>query len=158
MSVTGFEVELFTISAAPNVLDKNITLETGVKVTAHPTQACSILNPSLIVDNVNSVLGKNYLYIAAFGRFYFIDEPIITTGQRVILPCTVDALYSFKDSIRACSGVCLRSESLGMSYFPDAKYPLQTNKRYIELKNYDTPFTYNPSYPYVLTTIGGDAQ
>lgn len=156
MSETGFLVELFTITAAPNTLDKHITIGSGVTVRAHPTQACSILNPSLIVDNANSVTGKNYLYIAAFGRFYFIDEPIITTGQRVILPCTVDPLYSFCESIKACRGVCLRSESLGKSYFPDNKYPIQTNKRYIELKNYDTPFTYNPSYPYVLTTIGGD--
>lgn len=150
-------VDFYTISDANNVVVK--TLPESSKYTATNVD---IFKPS-VIDTPRLVLGafanmtdKNYCYIAKFNRYYFINSITVTSAQRVVMDLTIDVLYTYADDIKKCIGLCLRTET-APTYIPDNKFPMLTNKRQIVLDNFEsTPFTLSPSYPYILTTIGGD--
>lgn len=146
-------ITLYNVSESPNCLTK--TLSSGVQRTAAPVEPCDFLTPTFIIDSAN----KGYNYCVAgepLNRAYFINNTSLLTGQRAVISCTVDVLGTYAADIKKCVGLCLRTET-APTYIPDNKFPMLTNKRQIVLDNFDsTPFTLNPSYPYILTTIGGD--
>ena len=151
-------IDTYKITDPPNKLYKTTPESTKITLTnVDPLTPCDVLNPSLICVYTSGLAAQNYAKIAAFGnRYYFIDNVSLLDGQRAILKLSVDPLMTYADDIVKCTGVCLRTEQ-GATYIPDNKFPILTNKRQIVLDNFDsTPFTRSPSYPYILTTIGGD--
>lgn len=146
-------ITLYNVSESPNCLTK--TLSSGVQRTAVPVEPCDFLTPTFIIDSAN----KGYNYCVAgepLNRSYFINNTSLLTGQRAAISCSVDVLGTYAADIKNCVGLCLRTET-APTYIPDSKFPMLTNKRQIVLDNFEsTPFTLNPSYPYILTTIGGD--
>lgn len=150
-------VDFYTIKDANNVVNKDLPAS-----SKHTVNNVDIFKPS-VIDSPRLVLGaftdmtdKNYCYIDKFKRYYFINSITVTSAQRVIMDLTCDVLYTYKDDILKCKGTCLRSESTGKTIIQDNKYPINTLDRYVTLDNFpDTPFTRTPTFPYVLTTIGG---
>ena len=75
-----------------------------------------------------------------------------------MLALSVDVLATYAAEIVECVGTAIRSESAGINKISDSKYPVNTCRYVLDVVNYSrTPFTRNPSSPYILTTIGGDA-
>lgn len=147
----------YNISDAPNVVNK--TLGTGTNVeNVHPVENCDMLNPSFILNNSTAASTYNYVYVSAFGRYYFITGRQLLRGNRVIITCAVDVLYTYASSIKACTGTVLRSESIGApSMIPDSKLPIQSNNLMVDADNFGaTPFSpILATHPFILTTIGG---
>ena len=153
-------IDTYKITDAPNVVNKDLNTDTKITLNnVKPIEPCNLLTPSIVCDYTSNLSLQNYVFISAFGnRYYFITDVSVLSGNRCIINMSVDVLTTWSTGIKNSVGVCLRTET-GPTYIPDNKYPLITTKRYIELDNYpDTPFSLNPSYPYVLTTIGGDTQ
>ena len=150
-------VDFYTISDANNVVNK--TLDDQTKTTVQNVdifKPSSVESPSLVLHNFTGVSNKNYVYIDKFSRYYFITGITFTSAERVIINLSVDVLYTYASQIKSCKATAIRNENIGKNYITDSKYPVNTLDRYVTLDNFpDTPFTRNPTFPYILTTIGG---
>lgn len=108
-----------------------------VNSTAQPGAGVSSVDLSCLVKSPSSVmsptielqtnpLAYNYAYIAAFNRYYFIDDIVFNSGLWICrLSC--DVLASFKDEIRTQSMYVLRSASNYDGTLLDTLYPSSTD-------------------------------
>lgn len=151
-------VNFYTITDAANVVSKTLSSDTLQAIQNVDIYKPSSLDaPRLILGAFTNMMAKNYCYIEKFGRYYFITNITVTSAQRVIMDLQVDVLFTYAASIKECIGTAIRSESAGINKISDSKYPVNTCRYVLDVINYSrTPFTRNPSSPYILTTIGGD--
>lgn len=65
--------------------------------------------PSIIVEkSFSDVALVNYVHIAEFNRFYYVNEAIALTANTTLLVLTSDVLNSFWDSVKNTSGYIAR--------------------------------------------------
>lgn len=69
----------------------------------------SVLNPVFIVP-ASEVYTYNYAYVPLLHRYYYITDIIALPNNMLEIHMQVDALQSFKTEIKACKGICMRSE------------------------------------------------
>lgn len=96
-------IKFYNITEDRRVVEKTlIDSGTGANLTATLTgkikDDCSVMDPVLEVSYNSDILSSNYLYIPAFGRYYFINN-ITTSTQRLIISAHVDVLKSFSADI-----------------------------------------------------------
>ena len=137
-------------------LDKSFTA-LGNAVTANATQNCSIIHPVWLLAYSANYETATHVSCSEFGRTYFINDIVMSTGGKCFVYATVDVLTTYASNIKACSGTVIRSESVGApTMIPDGKLPIFTNERIIDCDNFpSTPFSRTVVNPYILTTIGG---
>lgn len=146
------QIKLYKTTDGNSVLEKTLTAEKTIS-NVDIVEPCNVLAPAFILRYDSDVINYNYCY--AFGKYYFIAPPQVLTGGRCVISCAVDVLKTYAKDIKACKGVCIRSESIGKTFIVDNKYPIDETKKYVELVNFpDTPFTSIPTNPFILTTIG----
>lgn len=120
-------VVLLSTADDPRVVSKQVTAIASA--TAKPSENCSIINPRLILNYTGSLTNVNYMYIADFARYYFVDSIILSTGSQIVISGSIDVLKSFDTQIRSCSAAVIRSESVGKpTIIPDSKLPIEPNK------------------------------
>ena len=68
-------------------------------LTGHLKDDCSILDPVIEVAYNADILTSNYMYIPAFGRYYFINN-ITTSTQRLYISAHVDVLMTYSTDIK----------------------------------------------------------
>lgn len=90
----------------------------------------SMINPTLIIQTVTagSAPAWNYVYIAAFSRYYFITNWNWQNGVWSC-DCVVDVLASFKTEIGNMSEYVLRSSSTHNGQIVDMQYPTTAETR-----------------------------
>lgn len=123
-------------------------------------EGTSIKNPTLIFSggaNNYVELSKNYAYIPAFNRYYFIEDKIIETGGRVEIPMKCDVLTTYATEIKNSTQLILRQENIGLNDIPDTQHPIApyTNTRVIDFET--TPFFNgldNTTECFLLTVAG----
>lgn len=101
---------------------------TGTGLTCMLKEGSSIINPVLIFERANVGHSYNYVYIADFGRYYFVDD-IVYDGARIFYYCSVDVLASYKSTIGGASAYVLRSAYTYNEYVIDQFYPATTHIR-----------------------------
>lgn len=107
-------------------LSKNTTqLES---VSAIIKDDCDILNPTLEVVSFSGLAAANYMYIAEWNRYYFIDRITVSRGQRALISGHVDVLSTYKNTILNCSAVVSRQQSKGNYYLNDPVYKTRQYK------------------------------
>lgn len=104
-----FDVVLMTNSSPRNYLDKS--LSTVATVTGVLRDESNIVNPSILVEMSTTPANVNYLYVAEFGRYYFVNDITSVRNGLWRFDCTSDPLTSFKSQIRGCTGIIKRAES-----------------------------------------------
>lgn len=121
-------VTLMTTTDDPLVVTK--TTSTVATVTAKPYDNCSIGSPRIIINHSASLEAVNYMYIADWGRYYFVEPPVVIPGGEILISGNVDVLMSFDAAIRSCPATVIRSESVGApTMIPDSKLPINPNKK-----------------------------
>ena len=151
-------ITLYSISCAPNKLDKSSDLGTGTVIdNVKPTSDCDMLAPTLELNWTSGISAYNYAYIDTFGRYYFITDISARTAQRCLMSLSVDALGTYASSIKECYGTAIRSESEGKTFIPDSKYTVDKVEKSVDMLNFSTPFSANSVAGYIITTIGGNA-
>lgn len=112
---------------------KNSTLQPTLtkSVNCILKDGCSILDPVLIFERANITHTYNYVYIADFGRYYFVTD-IQYINAQIVYYCQVDPLASFKTEIGASSHYVLRSASDSDGSITDNIYPVKSTQTYIE--------------------------
>lgn len=149
------QIKFYKMSDDKRVIDK--TLGTAkTKSSCQLIEPSSITNPSFTIAIDTTLYNYNYVYIAYFGRYYYIDDITVLDGARMMVTCSVDVLKSFATQIKNCTVNSRRNEKNYDMYLPDDR-PVES--RYIKYsKKFGTSFSdFTPSY--VLITVGnGDVD
>lgn len=87
---------------------------------------CNIKDPSLIIESAD-FLDYNYMYIPAFGRFYFLDAPTVVREGLYLISGHVDVLQTAWDEIKGLKPVIKRQEHLYNMYMRDDRLEAQAD-------------------------------
>lgn len=127
----------------------NKTLTTIKSISAKPVDPTTILTPRVIIDYDSTVIAANYAYISDFGRYYYITDISIATGNRMTISMTVDVLKTYAAEIAECEVVVSRSEAAGSpTAIPDTSLPIDPNKK--EMLTAKSEFTTNAGNVYLV--------
>lgn len=127
----------------------------GTSINVTPKNPCDVLAPVFILTWNNSFVNANYLYCPDFGRYYFVDDIVILTGQRAEIHCSVDVLMSYRDQILNLNVNVQRNAAERNKLIYDANYPEEILSTVSVLKFDSAPFGVDGGYNTVLTVIGG---
>lgn len=143
-------IEFYVNQSEKNRLDK--TLVSAFNLNGELKEDCSIIDPVIkIVSDVSTMASVNYLYIASFGRYYFINNVISINNEICEVHAHVDVLSTYKDEIRAQRAVVSRQEKKWNLYLNDGVFKTYQNP-YIITKAFSSGFT---SQHFVLSIAGG---
>lgn len=143
-------IEFYVNQSEKNRLDK--TLVSAFNLNGELKEDCSIIDPVIkIVSDVSTMASVNYLYIASFGRYYFINNVISINNDICEVHAHVDVLSTYKDEIRAQRAIVSRQEKKWNLYLNDGVFKTYQNP-YIITKAFSSGFT---SQHFVLSIAGG---
>lgn len=111
------KVKFYNTSDDPLTLNK--TLLDEIEKDCKPYEGCTLLHPSVILAYDETVANRNYAYIEEWGRYYFVGNPQVAPGSRIIIPMDVDPLMSWADGIRSAPIIAERSANKYNSYIAD---------------------------------------
>lgn len=153
--VTTFDINLYQSSAEVNRVDKTNYL-TGVgTLSGVLREECSIIAPSITFKQT-TVPSFNYVYIAAFGRYYYVTG--ITSVSKDIwrMSLSCDVLMTWKDDIRALTAIIARQENSFNPLLLDSELPAQANQN-ITVAEFPAGGFITASesaYPFILIVVG----
>ena len=149
-------ITLYKMTQDKKVVNKVLnSADTIASLTASFKDESTITDPVIEVAYGSDYLQANYMYISDFGRYYFIQQTIVSE-QRVIYVCHVDVLKSYASQIENMHALISRSEQ---------NYNMYLNDKYFKVLNYknDEVFRFpedsrhkftNKFYSYVLVVAG----
>lgn len=165
------QISFYKTSDDPKTLLKTFekigTGEATLSVPVNNTNnTISLLHPTFIVASNSLYFTATHIYVSDMGnRYYYIGDPVLLTGGKIEIPCSVDALATYAAQIMQRPCTVIRYSHKGgkiatPTYIPDSKYPLDTTRYNVTAQNFSyTPFLtgaaalINPCY--ILTTMGG---
>ena len=113
-----FNIVLYNFNKRPNSLKKPTAQTHGQTIQCVMKSVSSVITPIIEISDpklTNSIPLYNYAYIAAFNRYYFIEDVRFDIGVWTLwLRC--DVLATYQDDILNSRQYVLRSAS---SYNPD---------------------------------------
>lgn len=143
------------------------TLTTGISATAELYDPTSLINPRLRVGYNANLLGYNYMYIAQFGRYYFITNVTTDSGGALIIEGAVDVLQTYKTEIAGLSAIVVRgarknqSGSARSTWIEDPRLPIQSGRAVKAILFENTDLNIDTatmtSNNFVLNVAGGGA-
>lgn len=129
------------------------TLTAGTDFSCKLKDDTSILKPVLIISSLSSLASFNYMYIADFGRYYFIDD-IKSINQGIWeVSGHVDVLETYATAIKANSAVIKRQQSLFNLYLNDPDF-MTYNYDIISTRKFRGSGGFNKTLNYVLVING----
>lgn len=144
------QIILYKNTAPLNKLSR--VLGSPLTIGGHLKEPCDVLNPIIEVNYNASLLTYNYVFIADFGRYYFINDSSID-GNKLILKMHVDVLYTYRNIIQASQCIANRSSS---HYNPDVHDDLCTFENGWDYYSGVLPYEFKASNgDYILTVAGG---
>ena len=146
-----FDVVLMTNSSPRNYLDKSVA--TIATVSGVLREGSDMVNPTIEIEYASSPDMVNYVHIAEFGRYYYVNDITSTRNGLWSFSCSSDPLMSFRSQIRGCTGILRRAESNQATnmMLDDGSFRVFANPHIIT-KNFPSGFS-SPSY--VLAIAGG---
>lgn len=156
------QIILYQTKSETNKINKVLTSPLNLNVV-RLLDDTSVTEPVIDVRNsIGNLSIKNYAYIQALQRYYFITSYEILSNDIVRLHLSVDVLMSFKNDINNLSVIAERSSNKGNVYLNDEQYPtlVQQNRTVYRLSNglfYPHLLSGGESRNYVLTLINKGA-
>lgn len=147
------DITLYNFSGDRRTLNKYLTSVATVAIL-QITDETTILKPSILI--ATRAFDFNYVYIAAFGRYYYVDNIDLMPGNRIRVNCSVDVLMSHRAAINASIVMPERvsaGRSLDDDLLPDHAVPFKdaAEVKIFKHNNGTTPFNSNS---YVLSICG----
>lgn len=121
-------ITLMTTADDPRKVNKT-TYTIAADISCKPAAPFSLLSPRILIDYSAAYLACNYVYIPELSRYYFA-ELSLQTGKELLVSCKIDVLNSF--NLSGVKLMCVRSQSAGVNYVPDAKLPVDPNRTYVQ--------------------------
>lgn len=146
----SFPIDLYTNASPENFITKTIT-QLGTQLTGDLREGTSIVRPGIKIEAAAIPAAANYMYIADFGRYYFIDDIETAEHGLYIIKARVDVLMSYATAIKACSGIVHRSEDSYNVMLDDGSFRAYADPE-IRRINFPTGFS---TWEYLLVVAGG---
>ena len=108
---------LYKNNSEQNAVTKSLTQVQ--QLTGTLRNGTSIIDPVILVSDIDNITGVNYCKINEFNRYYFINNIKSVNNNLWELSCHVDVLQSFAIEIRAQSGIVERQENYFNLYLND---------------------------------------
>lgn len=138
-------INLYNCGSDPRVINKNLSLIYTADAT--PYGEVSIMNPVLrLRQSVNDLAGINYVYIADWLRYYFVDDIRFLSGGIIEIHCKIDVLTTYASAILNSVGICIANEHRGKTIEYDDGTRVTTSATMIQDPN-------QPVYPYVIQSV-----
>ena len=105
-------ITLYKFTGQKDAVTKTLTQVGAVRTgSLKEGKEGSLLKPSIVINApMSSVVGANYFYIAEFGRWYYMGDPVAETASTTRIEGTVDVLYTYRTGIRATEALIERQE------------------------------------------------
>lgn len=146
------EIKLYNNKSDSRYLNKDIT--EVVTLECEQKAPFTIESPNVIIRN--RALNFNYCFIPYFNRYYYIENIMVESGERLLLSLKVDVLMSHKNSIKKSSCIASRSSSNYNLMIPDDAITFLDSSK-IELRKIgSSPFTHSVSGKNYILTLGGN--
>ena len=113
MAHTDLSIVIASCTDDPRKLNK--TYSGGITASCYVKEPCDLYKPAFILDYNSSYLGKNYIYVSAWGRYYFIDDIKMDVGGKCVISATEDVLMSFKSQILNINATIVRAGDLNQA-------------------------------------------
>lgn len=111
------EIQLLQTQDPPNKLNKTVSEVTTITVTLKDNT--DYITPVIRLSPSYIETAFNYVYIPAFGRYYFLNGKGVLTGKLVEYTLRVDVLMSWKSTINDSIIIASRSTNNGNKLLPD---------------------------------------
>ncbi len=119
--ILPMQLDLFKNSAEPNRLDKTAYLESIGTLAGTLRNETSVTNVVMQIE-YTKFPDFNYVYLAKFNRYYYVDDIISVRNNLWEIHMSVDVLMTYKDAILQCEAYVDRTANgLPNSYIPDDK-------------------------------------
>lgn len=151
----SFPIILYNNKDAINVVNKE--LEEIKTLIGTMRDGSSILDPVILLEEQVSLVTPscNYLYIAQFGRYYYVTNIVSSYNNLCEIHCHVDVLMSFSSQIKAQTAVVARQEGKYNMMLDDGFFMCYQNpKLQTKLFSNATPFE---TQEFVLVVAGSGA-
>lgn len=151
----SFPVVLYNNKDATNVVNKE--LEEIKTLVGTLRDGSSIIDPVVLLQEQVSLVTPNcnYIYIAQFGRYYYVTNIVSLYNNLCEIHCHVDVLMSFSEQIKAQTAVVARQEGKYNMMLDDGFFMCYQNpKLQTKLFSNATPFE---TQEFVLVVAGSGA-
>lgn len=150
------DIVIYKCSADNRVVDKTPYLDQVKRF-----ENCIIKEDNSIMDisltfmtpNMDILSDVNYVYIPSLETYYYINDIVFLSGNRVKILCHEDVLTTYKDEIKNLSCVVSRQEYKFNQYLDDDKFKVY-NYRRIQTLAFPNGFNKN-NCQYILAVMGG---
>ena len=146
----SFDIVLQKNNSDDNVLSKSI--ENLSTVTGTLKEKTSILSPVITISGAIPIQ-CNYMYIAEFGRYYFVEDITSVHNNVFEVSARVDVLQTYASQIRACTGIVARQKDKWNLYVDDGTFKTYQNPL-LTIKKFPNGFT---TQEFVLAVAGGSS-
>lgn len=122
--VGAITINLYQNSAENGRVDKTNYLNNIGALRGTLRSECSIIRPSIIIAQ-DTLPTFNYVYIAAFGRYYFVTGITSVNFGLWRIELNTDVLMTYKDGIALLTAIIARQENDYNDNLIDAEIPLE---------------------------------
>lgn len=145
------DIVFYNCNSERNKLNKNLT--NPLTLTGTLRNATSVRTPSITVESSVSIIGYNYCYIAAFGRYYYVSNITIVHNDLYQIDMIVDVLMSFKNDILATAAIIDHTSEISTTDYMSSNIWETLVKDKTDIINF--PSGLSETGGYVLITAGG---
>lgn len=140
-------IQIGRTNSEPNRLDKVFTVVKNIQ--GNLNHDSNVINPTIVFEYDEALVGCNYAYIPAWNRYYYITD-IRIINQTIMIAFHVDVLKTYSSNIKGSVAHITRS-SKGNKYIPD---PLatQTENRSWQFRSLGTGL--QAGVHYIITKAG----
>lgn len=142
-------IDFFINNSDDDTINKSLTPVLTLQGSLR--EPCSIEMPEITIEN-EGIINANYCYIEAFGRYYYITNPVILSNSRVRIELEVDVLESFKANILALETIIENSSTKNDNYLVSDIW-VNKIKSKTDIINFASGF--NQDGTFILITAGG---
>lgn len=128
------------------------SLSSGTDFSCELKDDTSILNPKIKIYSSSNLSGFNYMYIAEFNRYYYINDISSPRNNEWDISAHVDVLETYKSAILANSAVVRRQQSKYNLYLDDPDFHAYNYERIQTIKFPNNLF--DKTLHYVLVVNG----
>ena len=102
------EIQLYNYTGHPDTVNK--VLQNPVKLTGAFQNIANMVYPVFTV-RTSTPITANYAYIPEFGRYYFIDDIRVITGDKTEIRLSVDVLKTYETEVLTAVGTLNESDT-----------------------------------------------
>lgn len=153
---TTFNINTYHNTAEPNRVDKSSFLEAVSTLSGALRAPCSLINPSILIQQT-TVPQFNYVYIASFGRYYFVTNITAVNQKLWQIDLKCDVLMTYKSGVHTLSAIIGRQENDYNADLNDTDLPIEKGVD-VNIEEFSTtPFdttTETAVHNYVIVVVG----